>query len=271
MKFTTSILLFFGLAASFSSFAGLLYTSTFEDKGDVVLETRNYSETGKTTLWEWLDITVTNNISFKSLYGDLADGSLDGDQGGDVSDILLLDEEDRKGWNVAFESDAQDLLDSFDVFFSSHLSSLTCTTQFGNDCNSVDHMIELFGNTLTEVTRYPVYHGFFAYTADITFGTGPYGGFVENQFMDVQDVLQLSLDGNVDDIDSRYAHGGGSGSGCDHVGLGEEYCSDMLLNQGYNARVSTGYLMVRQVPEPSTLAIFGLALMGLASRKFKKS
>ncbi|MGY0603694.1 MAG: PEP-CTERM sorting domain-containing protein [Paraglaciecola chathamensis] len=25
-----------------------------------------------------------------------------------------------------------------------------------------------------------------------------------------------------------------------------------------------------QVPEPSTLAIFGLALMGLASRRFKK-
>jgi hypothetical protein len=41
-----------------------------------------------------------------------------------------------------------------------------------------------------------------------------------------------------------------------------------ILNNN-NARVSIG-LAVSEVPEPTTLAIFGLGLIGLASRKFKK-
>jgi hypothetical protein len=47
--------------------------------------------------------------------------------------------------------------------------------------------------------------------------------------------------------------------------------ADQLGSFGeYTLTVSEGPVLVSEVPEPSTLAIFALGLMGLASRRFKK-
>lgn len=61
----------------------------------------------------------------------------------------------------------------------------------------------------------------------------------------------------------------------DGLTAGITYANDKLYyydwNSGQSSTLSAYSLDSTEVPEPSTLAIFGLALMGLASRKFKKS
>lgn len=79
--------------------------------------------------------------------------------------------------------------------------------------------------------------------------------------------------GETDGFDSSYATSEGYGLiGIDqnfYAGFGYSYA-----NVGYSSS-STGIALVRKsiietVPEPSTLAIFGLALMGLTSRRLQK-
>jgi hypothetical protein len=69
------------------------------------------------------------------------------------------------------------------------------------------------------------------------------------------------------------ARGGwSSGNGTDFAEYSWSGSQDDILNiesgNGHNTQVRNG--VVEQVPEPSTLAIFALGLIGLASRRFKK-
>lgn len=88
--------------------------ANFEDNGLTVLE---YRDDG--SVWEWLDLTVTNGISFNSLDADLNDnGLLDNSSplyamGGALDDVNGLSADLRTGWRTVSDVAVVDLFNNF--------------------------------------------------------------------------------------------------------------------------------------------------------------
>ena len=145
--------IFFGIAATMSLNvnASTIYTSTFTDNGNKVTEVRTFADSSVQT-WEWLDLTVSNGISYNSLIADLADdGKLNNSSAlnanaGALADVAGLSSDDQSGWQTQSDLDVVDL---FNNFFG--LSLVTGTLHYFNaNVTIVEEFISMFGDTYHE-------------------------------------------------------------------------------------------------------------------------
>jgi hypothetical protein len=145
--------IFFGIAATMSLNvnATTIYTSTFTDNGNKVTEVRTFADSSIQT-WEWLDLTVTNGISYNSLIADLADDDMLNNSSalnanaGALADVAGLSSDDQLGWQT--QSD-QDIVDLFNNFFG--LILVDDANHFYNaNVSVVEVFITLFGDTYHE-------------------------------------------------------------------------------------------------------------------------
>ena len=130
----------------------------FEDNGLTVLE---YRDDG--TTWEWLDLTVTNGISYNSLVTDLNnDGLLNNSDdvlygsSGALADVVSLTDDLRGGWNTVSSQQVTLLINSF----------FDLTLEVGNqhyfeeNSELVEYFVKAFGDSFYEGSvdnGFPVY------------------------------------------------------------------------------------------------------------------
>lgn len=144
---------FFGIAATLSLNvnAATLYSSTFTDNGNKVTEVRTFDDSSVQT-WEWLDLTVSNGISYNSLVADLTDddklnnSSALNANAGALADVAALSPDDQSGWET--QSD-QDIVDLFNNFFGLSLVDGQ-THSFLANVTIVETFIAYFGDTYHE-------------------------------------------------------------------------------------------------------------------------
>ena len=127
--------------------------SNFIDNG---LITTEYRADG--TVWEWLDLTVTNGISFNSLVDDLNDDktlnnsniSTSNSSAGARADVAALSAAHTTGWNTV---SALDVVEMFNSFFGTTLvvgATLRAPSDPLDDDAVVEKFIQLFGDTYHE-------------------------------------------------------------------------------------------------------------------------
>ncbi|UUO22031.1 hypothetical protein FGD67_01575 [Colwellia sp. M166] len=132
MKLLKTIPLLIAALSPFASNA-LDYTSTFADNGLITTETRTDTATGAVSVWEWLDVTVTNGLSYSNVVTDLVDGILGntsahtGASAGAISDICALSAAQATSWQTVT---IEKISEMFSAFYGEDLYPLTY--QFGH-------------------------------------------------------------------------------------------------------------------------------------------
>lgn len=132
--------------------ASTIYTSTFEDTGLTVTQTKHFSD-GRTEQWEWLDLTVTNGMSFSGIQNDISDnGVLDNSQisltgwTGSLADVYNLPQHLTTGWSTVSSVDALSLLTQF---FTVQLFD-NAIYDFQTESDNIQRFISMFGDTYHE-------------------------------------------------------------------------------------------------------------------------
>jgi hypothetical protein len=167
----------------------------------------------------------------------------------------IINDHNFDGWSVATETQVFSMYSNLFKFLS---PSLTLDYASEN-ANKMDTIIQLFGSTFQHSNHHPsyVYAGSLEYAqATYSTGTGYSGIGIYGEYTFTKSPIQI-------DPTSAYEEYGA------HVTVGNDY------NWHYNTvDPASGVVLVKdvnQVPEPSSLAIFALGIIGLASRRFKKS
>ncbi len=138
---------------SVSANAAPLYSSVFNDNGYKVTEVRTFGDSSVET-WEWLDLTVTNGISFNSLVADLADDSKLNNSSallantGALTDVEGLLAVDQTNWETQTD---QDIVNLFSNFFSLALRDDIMFSYRAN-VDIVEEFIFLFGDAYSWAT-----------------------------------------------------------------------------------------------------------------------
>jgi len=259
MKLLKKLSLFIVVTSSFSVSASLIdYTSTFTDNGVITTEIRTNTTTGAVNTWEWLDLTVTNGISFNDIAADIANGGdLDNNwegiptimygSAGARADISSLNYEKTTGWNTVTRDSVNNLLTAFSGSESvpPDFSHIFTETQ-------IDTFIEMYGDTFNEGLEDGAPH------------------LPPNTF-DTPEVSWGSF-GTTSTLKYRqYNYGAEIYDGQDN-NRGVDY-SDWASIPGTVGRNGVGYFRGTwlnrevKVPEPSTILIFSLGLVGLTMRR----
>ncbi len=234
--------------------------NNFIDDGII---TTQYRDDG--TVWEWLDLTVTNGITFVSVEGDLSDNQtldsssyLNGSVGA-RNDVLNLDEEYTKGWNTVSINETVQMFSDFFGFSILNGDYLTGNTLFSS--TSVEDFISLFGDTyhegledggvgLVDIDPNRLDYGFslgFSNTSDVNLMN-------VNQTAWVADYQNAnSLNDNTDAISA-------SNSLQNHR---KKYQSGTWLNRQVDNPNLDVNQNVSQVPEPKSIFFLSLLLMVL--------
>ncbi|MFT2092860.1 hypothetical protein [Paraglaciecola sp. 2405UD69-4] len=138
--------------------ASLLYSSTFSDNGNKVTEVR-YFDNGSSQTWEWLDLTISNGITYEGVIADLSDGLLDGSAltASNATleamiDVEVLAESDQSGWQTV---SVQGIADLFYTYFGIDFDfDLNVDTElihdFGVEEPLVESFLQSFGDTWLE-------------------------------------------------------------------------------------------------------------------------
>jgi hypothetical protein len=132
--------------------ASPIYTSTFEDAGFTVTQTKHFID-GRTEQWEWLDLTVTNGMSFSGIQDDINDnGVLDNSQipltgwSGSLADVYNLPQNLTTGWSTVSSVEALGLLTQF---FTLQLFD-NAIYDFQAESDNIETFISMFGDTYQE-------------------------------------------------------------------------------------------------------------------------
>ncbi|UIP27780.1 PEP-CTERM sorting domain-containing protein [Photobacterium sp. TLY01] len=239
--------------------ASLLYTSTFVDNGDMVTEVRDYGSYTET--WEWLDLTITNGITYNSIAADLADnGALDNSAGlvgiaNSIADVTGLSPTQTGGWNTVSD---QGVVDLFNSFFGLMLID-DQNHFFGTNTTEVEQFIQLFGDTYHEgredsnLTNTPDAN---PALPNIGYAYGNTNTPISSTEVELSRVIDGQYYDDINDI-----------------------TNDQILNNSFVSihfyydhigTYLTRNITITEVPEPGTFALFTLALMGMLSGRFRQ-
>ncbi|REL25460.1 hypothetical protein DXX93_02095 [Thalassotalea euphylliae] len=231
--------------------------NNFEDNGLTVLEYRSDG-----SIWEWLDLSVTNGISYNSLVADLNDdGRLNNSTSllitntGALNDVLNLAPDLSNGWSTVASADLTGL---FGTFFGLTLVGNEQVTIGNGASDLTEQFILAFGDTVHEASEdsgatindvnpnLPNIGETRGYTNT---AVGNRGKFRSPFVLDGQTSFQFN--DNVTDILSFNA-----------------------TNTAQFANATVGTWLVREVatiPTPSILSLFALSLVALCIRRKKWS
>ncbi|WP_438864496.1 PEP-CTERM sorting domain-containing protein [Neptunicella sp.] len=200
------------------------------------------------TVWEWLDLTVTNGISYNDIVNDLTD---DNKLNASVtftanasfsSNIAALSTTDALGWATVSSNDLAAMFSRF--FDGEYISGNTYTgTSLSASSSDIETFIGLFGDTLHEGSSDPA-------------NIGQTWGATSSYY------------------NSTYIY---SGLVYDYQSATKDYSDLVRITSTYTAtseRADIGTWLVReaaQVPEPASIAIFSLGLLGLAASRRRRS
>ena len=198
-----------------------------------IIDTANNSFIDETTGLEWMDFGINNHYSF------------------DQVQALLTSE--YNGWSLATEEQVVDLASNAFSFGSGgiHPSNIDLYSSYQGTNGNYNQIFDAMGYNFTSLDFYPApldyyySHGLFL---------DSFGGFAALNILNNVDTPQNEFD--VVEVRGRLLNG--------HLSSFDGSIS--------NSQFST--LLVKstpsEVPEPTTLAIFALGIMGLAARRFKK-
>lgn len=264
MKLVKAIACLATLLTATTSFAAVIpaggygVNSNFIDNGVVTTE---YRDDG--TVWEWLDLTVTNGISNRSVVADLEDDgilnnstALNGSVGA-IADVTALSAQQNSGWQTVAMADAVSMLNSYFGTSFSVGSNLFALAAPLNEASTVELFINLFGDTyhdgfaddnLVPVDANPSLANIgYAYGISSTAISATYNR--ETQVFDGQ-FIDETVDANGDEIKTS---------------------EDRFV---VNPAPDAGTWLVRQVvvvSEPSTVLLFALTLIGFAAARTQRS
>jgi len=252
MKLLKALPILIAVTSSFPVSASLIeYTSTFIDNGIITTEVRTNNTTGAVNTWEWLDLTVTNGISFDDIAADITDGTLDNYVNGTLlntgnarADITALADNARTGWQTVTHHSINNLLTAY---FEIHIPKYLMINP--NTPDLIETYINLFGDTFYE-GRDDYYGG----SRNNQGYTGHTHGFSSTTHVDSNEINYAPV---VSDSEIYW-------NGADY----EDYIKT-TITRGNLAQYSIGTYLQREVkvPEPSTLLMFSLALIGLTMRR----
>lgn len=246
MKLLKTIPLLIVALSPFASNASLVYTSTFADNDLITTETRTDTSTGDVSVWEWLDLTVTNGLAYNSVVSDLSDGVLGNNNISDtylgstvnsIYDVMALTTVQASGWETVSLQGASNM---FSAYFAEDYQPL-------NSYNGMSHtavvgFIKMFGDSFVE--------------GHMDSGTAPHTevgytfGYTETLY---EAQAETNYGAYVYDVD---------GDG-DEVSTSYNWFTNSS-DYGYGTWLTRE---VTDVPEPSTMMIFSLAMLGLATRR----
>jgi hypothetical protein len=220
------------------------------------------------TVWEWLDLTVTNGISYNSIVADLLnDGSLN--NSGDVlfandgakQDVLDLTAAEASGWSTVSRGGVTSM---FNAYFGFTNELTVDFLEYTVDAELVENFIALFGDTYHEgnidvdnvrpdadpaLPNIGYTYGHSDTAAPFTSVLAPivYDGQFRGNKIDRDDYIINSISRSAWTMDN-------------HIG-------SWLTRE---VSISDDSPQTSSVPEPSSITIFSLALLGLVSlrRKF---
>jgi hypothetical protein len=242
--------------------AATIYSSTFTDNGNKVTEVRTFADSS-VQIWEWLDLTVTNGISYNSLIADLADDDklnnsivLTANLGA-IDDVEGLSSDDQSGWQT--QSDL-DIVDLFNNFFTLSLVEGD-THHYNANVSIVEEFIVMFGDTFHEgLVEYGGPGGTngvgrnSGYTLGMTSTTHPPPVTDENVAAIVHDGQYFNR------IDDQFA---------DYIYLTRHVNPDEVVYAygSWLARLQPVVSDAQPVNAPTTIVLFALALMGIGVRR----
>jgi len=253
MKLLKALPILIAVTSSFSASASLIdYTSTFTDNGVITTEIRTNTSTGAVNTWEWLDLTVTNGMSFNDIAADVADGILDNNVNGTLmnignarADITALSTNARTGWRTVTHKSINNLLTAFFEINIPEYQRIWTNTP-----NSIETYINFFGDTFHEG-----YDDYYNSRMNNKGYTGHTHGFSSTTHVENNDINYAPIvsDGEIFWNGADYE---------DHIYTGN-------FTRGSVSQYSIGTYLQREVkvPEPSTFLIFSLALIGLTMRR----
>jgi hypothetical protein len=250
------------VSASFIPSGGFGLNSNFIDNGNITTE---YRADG--TVLEWLDLTVTNGLSFNSVAGDFADDNIlnrsftpyvsNSGARNDVDNLLLSE---ATGWSTVNDLGVVDL---FNAFFG--LSLTDGETISGNtlvNAQLIEDFIYLFGDTYHEGLRdrgYPTTDTFpsIPNIGETSGTTSSYYDTGRNENARVSDGQKIGS--STADTEDYITTGGNM------------WIASGYSNQGTWANRAGTPLddPIPEVPEPTTFLMFSLALAGLVIRRRK--
>ena len=238
------------------------YSSTFTDNGNKVTEVRTFNDSSVQT-WEWLDLTVTNGIGYNSLVEDLNDGILDGKDATDtdnsffwnanagaMSDVNNLAAGDRSNWTTVSN---QGVVDLFNSFFNLNLLDDQTHFYYNNE-PLVDEFINLFGDTYHEGGD----------DTGASFGLNGSGHNSGYAFGSTSTKYSVTTQETAYVMDGQW-HFDRADQQPDTLRTDTSYNGDMGF-RGYGTWLTREVSSV-DVPEPSTIAMFALALLGLGAKR----
>lgn len=260
------------------------YTSTFTDNSNMVTEVRTFTsgvKAGTTERWEWLDLTVTNGISFNSIQADLNDdNSLNNSVAlNSYSPIFIQDVIDNDvagngdGWSTVSD---QGVVDLFNAFFGLSIVDEQ-THSYGTNTTIVESFIEKFGDSYHEgLAQDDETYGNKRIDVDTNLANIGYTYGYTNSF-----VKASSLEGAYV-FDGQFINNSTEDSRTDLIVTNHRMSPDttlsafgtFLVREAVEENIPEPFALLRQaivteVPEPSTLAICSLALMGFGARRLR--
>ena len=157
IKYITIAMSLFGAVSAQAAVipaGGFGVNSNFIDNGIITTE---YRADG--TVWEWLDLTVTNDISFNSVVDDLNDDNTLNNSNsstlyasnGAKADVLALSAAQATGWNTVSSADVVDMLNSFFGMSLSVGQDISAPTSPLDDSSAVEKFITLYGDTFHDM------------------------------------------------------------------------------------------------------------------------
>jgi len=243
---------------------GFGVNSNFINNGVITTEYR-----ADDTVWEWLDLTVTNGITHNSIVADLLnDGSLNNSNDvligsvGAKADVADLSAVLASGWSTVSQGDVTSMFNNYFGF----TNELTVDVDvFPTDAESVEDFIALFGDTFHD--------GFIDIERDDIDANpdlpniGYSSGSTDTSYNGRGDkYAALVLDGQYinrsNDRGDWLTTKSSSGPAYYYSGIGSWLTRELVVSDDSSNSIS--------VPEPTSITIFSLALLGLVSlrRKF---
>ncbi|WP_286233407.1 PEP-CTERM sorting domain-containing protein [Thalassotalea sediminis] len=236
-------------------------SGNFINFGPTVYESR---EDG--SVWQWLDLTVTNGISYKSLVADLADNNLldnssplNGSAGA-VADVIGLYDSYRGGWSTVSDTS---VVNMFNSFFGLSLVD-DQIYNFNRNVEIVNDFIKAFGDTYHE--------GFCNDTNSCPVDVYPQSknsGYTYGRTSSHSFTLQSGRYNEAANVFDGYYRNLGGDSNFDLINTG-------LSSHVKSTYAATGTWLVREVKpaneaqpvsEPATALLFAVSLVAIGLRR----